>query len=73
VKHRVQAPLEETAADYRIDVRDGDGWRTVAREEGNYQRHRVLRFEPARTDAVRIVFERTHGAEQVRIYEARVY
>jgi hypothetical protein len=73
VRHRVQAPVGVTVADYAIQARDGDGWRTVLRVEGNYQRHRVHRFKPVRTRALRVVFERTSGAEQVRLYEMRAY
>ena len=73
VKHRLHAPVPETVADYRIEVPDGDGWRTVERVTGNYQRHRVHPIDAGRTDRVRIVFERTNGADQVRLYEVRAY
>ncbi len=73
VQHRVQAPLPETVAHYRIEVREGASWRTLARVEGNYQRHRVHRFGPVRTEALRIAFEGTNGADQVRLYELRAY
>ncbi|MGD8241136.1 MAG: FAD-dependent oxidoreductase [Armatimonadota bacterium] len=69
----VLAPVAETVADYRIEVPDGDAWRTVARTEGNYQRHRIHRFDPVQTERLRVSFERTHGADQVRLYELRAY
>ncbi len=67
----VLAPVAETVADYRIEVPDGAGWRALARVEGNYQRHRVHRFAPVRAERLRVAFERTHGAGQVRLYELR--
>jgi hypothetical protein len=73
VDNKVTAPVPQTVADYRIQARTGDQWRTVARESGNYQRHRIHRLVPVRTDALRICVERTHGADQARVYEVRVY
>lgn len=73
VQHRVQAPVPQTVADYRIEARDPAGRRTVAHVTGNYRRHRVHSFDAVRTDALRITFERTNGADQIRLYELRVY
>jgi hypothetical protein len=73
VEHKVHAPLPETVADYRVEARRGGEWETLERVTGNYQRHRILRFEPVRTGAVRVVFERTNGADQARLYELRAY
>jgi hypothetical protein len=73
VEHRVRAPVPETIAAYRIEAREGGARRTVAREAGNYQRHRIHSFAPVHTDAVRIVCEATNGADQARIYEVRAY
>jgi hypothetical protein len=73
VENKVTAPVAETVADYRIQARSGGEWRTVAHESGNYQRHRVHRLIPVRTDALRICFEKTNGADQARVYEVRVY
>jgi hypothetical protein len=73
VEHKVSAPVPLTVADYSIQARGSSGWRTVARETGNYLRHRSHRLVPVRTDAVRVCFEKTNGADQVRVYEVRVY
>jgi hypothetical protein len=73
VEHTIAAPVPETVADYRIEAREGEGWRTLARVAGNYQRHRIHRFEPVRTEALRVLFERTNGADQIRLYEVRAY
>ena len=73
VRHRMQAPVPATVADYRIEARDGDLWRTLVHVTGNYQRHRVHKFGPVRTDALRVAFEKTNGADQVRLYELRAY
>jgi len=73
VEHRIAAPVRETVADYRIQVRRAGRWEDILRVTGNYQRHRIHRFEPVRADALRIAFERTNGADQVRVYEVRAY
>jgi hypothetical protein len=69
----IPVPVPETMADYRIEARRGGRWETVARAEGNYQRHRVHCFEPVSADALRVVCEATNGADQARLYELRVY
>jgi len=73
VKPKITAPIPETVRDYRIEVRDGDGWRTVEKVTGNYQRHRVHRFDAVSTDAVRVAIDATNGGEQARVHEVRVY
>jgi hypothetical protein len=73
VRHEVQAPVPGTVSDYRIEARLADEWQTLERVAGNYQRHRIHRFEPVRTEALRVVFEKTNGADQVRLYEMRAY
>ena len=73
VRTKLQAPIPGTVSGYRIEAWSGGEWRTLAEVAGNYQRHRIHRFEPAAADAVRIVFGKTNGAEEARLYEVRVY
>jgi len=73
VKQPLTAPIPETVRDYRVEVREGHDWRAVAEVTGNFRRHRVHRFEPVATDAVRLVIDATNGAEQALLYEARIY
>lgn len=63
----------ECVRDWRILVADGDGWREVFAETGNYQRFRVVRFEPERTTAIRVVVEATNADPSARIFEIRAY
>lgn len=68
------APQPETVRDYRLEVETADGWRTVYREQGNYQRRRVHRLTgPAVTTALRLVVEATNGLDHARVFEVRVY
>ena len=43
-------------------------WITVAQVKDNYKRLVKLSFDPAQTDAVRIVVEKTWGAEKAHIF-----
>ena len=51
----------------------GGEWREVLRESGNYQRHRVHRFESVEADTLRLVVTATHGDPSARVFEVRVY
>jgi hypothetical protein len=59
--------------DYRIEVRAGGEWRTVAREQMNFQRFRRHVFAPVVTDAVRLTVEAVERATQACVHESRVY
>ncbi|MHC5033820.1 MAG: hypothetical protein ACYTFZ_02125, partial [Planctomycetota bacterium] len=73
MEHRIQAPVLETVADYRVEARVAGEWKVLEQVSGNYQRHRIHRFGPVRTKGLRVAFERTNGADQVRLYELRAY
>jgi hypothetical protein len=65
--------VDECVRDYHVELRAGGRWRRVAGEAGNYHRRRVLRFTPAETDALRLVFTATNGAPAAHVYEVRAY
>ena len=66
-------PQPETVSDYEIGVYDGDGWNTVVRVEGNYQRRRVHPLlNEIRASAMRITIAATNGLNHARICEVRV-
>jgi hypothetical protein len=73
MKHRIQAPVPETVADYKIEAQVADEWKVLEQVTGNYQRHRIHRFEPVQTSRLRVAFEKANGADQARLYELRVY
>ncbi|MFD7754594.1 FAD-dependent oxidoreductase [Streptomyces sp. NPDC059757] len=74
-RHRTEFEImPELVRDYRIEARaDGGGWTPVARETGNRRRHRIHRFAPFRTTALRVVVEATNGAPEARIVALRAY
>ncbi|MGD8238065.1 MAG: FAD-dependent oxidoreductase [Armatimonadota bacterium] len=62
------------AADYSLDVPDGDGWRTVLAVEDNSLRRRVHRFDAVEADRLRLTILRApDGGEPPRVCEIRVY
>lgn len=73
---RVTLPLyryPDCVKDYSIECRLGGSWRTVAEARENYFRRRVHRFEPVRSDRLRLTVLATNGAPAARVYEVRVY
>lgn len=67
-------PQAETVRSYRVAIKEGEGWREVVSEEGNYQRHRVHSLMPvAETSALRITVLATNGVDHARIVEVRAY
>jgi hypothetical protein len=69
----VQGPAPECVRDYRLQYRDGDTWADLLRVTGNYQRHRVHRFNPVQTTGLRLCIDATNGIPEARVYEVRVY
>ena len=64
----------ECVRDYRIDVRNADGtWHEAASVTGNFQRHNTVRFDPVRTNGVRVTVLATNGDPSARIFEVRIY
>ncbi|PAX06948.1 FAD-dependent oxidoreductase [Sphingomonas lenta] len=63
----------ECVRDFRLLALEGDGWREVHVERGNYQRHRVIDFPEVTTSALRLEVEATNGAPEARLYEFRAY
>ncbi len=67
-------PQPETVRDYRIEVSDETGlWHPVVEGTGNYRRLVIHRLSsPVTTQRLRVVVEKTNGAEEARILEVRV-
>ncbi|WP_022919502.1 FAD-dependent oxidoreductase [Ruania albidiflava] len=66
--------LPTLVRDYRIEVRSGESWRTVAQESDNRHRHRRHRLpEPDQADGVRLVVQATNGAESARVVSLRTW
>lgn len=59
--------------DYYVEVFDGASWREVAREQGNYLRHRVHTFEPMRAEKVRVTVTDSGDGKTARLFEIRIY
>lgn len=73
---RVILPLfryPDCVRDYRIEYHDGHAWKELAREEGNYVRRRVHRFDRVTAGLLRVTVLATNGTGTARIYEVRVY
>lgn len=58
--------------DVDVQVRDGDGWRTVDQVVGNAEEHIVSTFPAVQTQAVRLLIHGTHDVYS-RILELEVY
>ncbi len=60
---------------YRLEALAAQGWREVAAEADNCQRHRVHRFPPVRARALRLTVRavRDEAAFRARVYEVRAY
>jgi hypothetical protein len=66
-------PQPETVRDFAVHGEAGGTLRELARVEGNYQRRRVVRFEPQPLDAVRLEITATNGVDHARVLEIRAY
>jgi hypothetical protein len=67
-------PQPETVADYEIQRLGGNGWETLEKVKGNWQRLRRHRLSEAIvTEALRVVITATNGLDHARICEVRVY
>jgi hypothetical protein len=58
---------------YEVPVATGAGWKTIVRQEGNYFRRRVHKFDRVHSDRVRINIHETNGAKSARVNEVRIY
>ncbi|MGC9449953.1 MAG: FAD-dependent oxidoreductase [Oceanipulchritudo sp.] len=62
------------ARQYRLQVPEGNGWRTLHHEWDNAQARRRHGFsEPIRTGRLRLLIEATHGARSAGLTEIRCY
>ncbi|MGH8967053.1 MAG: FAD-dependent oxidoreductase, partial [Actinomycetes bacterium] len=72
--HRTPFPvMPELVADYRIEVRTGGTWVTVADVGDNRHRHRVHDIDPVTADALRLVVTRTNGSPYVTVCAIKAY
>ena len=58
---------------YEVPVATGAGWKTIVRQEGNYFRRRVHKFDRVHSNRVRINVHETNGAKSTWVYEVRIY
>jgi len=65
--------VAECVKRYDIAVATTAGWKTIARQDGNYFRRRVHNFDRLHSDRVRIDFHETNRAKSARVYEVRNY
>lgn len=65
--------IETCVKKYTLRARVDGGWRILAAEDGNYQRFRVHRFPPVRTDTLELLIHATHGHPRAEVYEIRAY
>ena len=65
--------VPECVRDYELSWHDGETWRSIVREEGNFQRRRIHRFDPVTATRLRLTVHATHGAPSARVFEIRAY
>ena len=64
---------KECVKDYELSFwRDGE-WIPLAAITGNYQRHRIHRFDTVTAQKLRLTIHATHGSPSARVYEIRAY
>lgn len=63
----------ECVRDWRLLGRIDGAWRELHAETGNFQRKRVVKFNPAKLDALRLECQATHGSRSAAVYEIRAY
>ena len=64
---------KECVKDYALSFwKDGE-WVPLVEETGNYQRHRIHRFDPVTSEKLRLTIHATHGSPSARVYEIRAY
>jgi hypothetical protein len=71
-RQRCSVP-EGCVRNYLIEVKTDNGWKTVVRETGNFQRFRRHSFPPVNAEKVRLVVESVQGVSQAVVHEIRVY
>lgn len=59
--------------DYRIEVLVSNVWKTVAKEQMNFQRFRRHEFAPVVAEKVRLVAEKVQGGGSACVHEIRLY
>jgi len=62
----------QCVADWRLLALSGGEWREIYAESGNYQRRRVVRFDPVQATALRLEVLSTNGDASARVYEISV-
>ncbi|HWR86076.1 MAG TPA: discoidin domain-containing protein, partial [Rhodoglobus sp.] len=68
------AVMPELVRDYRIEIADAAGWRTVAEVRDNRHRRQVHRLDEAvQADRLRFVATATNGSQWVSVVALRVY
>ena len=76
-EYHAYAPFYRDAqcpADYRLQVPEAGGWKTVLEVRDNYQQRRAHRLsEPVSTDRLRVQVDATNGDPAAAIYEVRCY
>jgi len=64
---------KECVKDYELSFwKDGE-WIPLAAITGNYQRHRIHRFDTVTAQKLRLTIHATHGSPSARVYEIRAY
>lgn len=73
-EHRFPFPVPQCVRGYRVLAHDGDQTTELLRVDDNYHRRRIHRLDsPIQADAIQIEVLSTHGSEEARVNEVRVY
>jgi hypothetical protein len=65
--------VPQCVREYELSYHDGTRWTTILRENGNYQRRRVHRFDTVVGTQLKLTIHATGGAPAARVFEIRVY
>lgn len=61
------------AMDYRLLYKEGNKWKVVFEESGNWRRFRQHEFPLISTDKIRLEILKSRNGDQARLYEIRAY
>lgn len=70
---KILGAIKTCVKKFVIEYRDAGKWITLQTVEGNFLRHRIIKFRKITTPAIRVKIIKTNGDPQARIYEIRAY
>lgn len=72
-KYHDSNAISSVVRDYTVYYKTNGGYEKLTEVKGNFQRVNRLRFDPIRTEEIKIVFQATHGSPCTGVYAMDVY